>query len=103
MEIPEFLSWLIKALGGGVLSYLAQRILKKAEGRLNELRAKPLKATDQELEELLTHLVEELGALEDLTIQDALRVVRMRFAISRAYLQIRTERLKGGKGRPGGT
>lgn len=100
---PELLEWIARSLGGGLLSYLAQRILKSSEARLKELQSHSLNAVDQDMEELLGHLVEELESLEALDFRASLRVVRLRMEVSRAYLRIRAERLEAGQGKPGGT
>lgn len=100
---PEILEWIAKSLGGGLLSYIAQRILRNSEARLQELQSRSLNASDQDTEELLGHLVEELESLGDLSFRDSLRVIRLRMEVSRAYLRIRAERLEAGQGKPGGT
>lgn len=98
-----FLVWLAQSLGGGLLSYVAQRILTASETRLTEFQSQPISKADQDMEELLAHLVEELGELDALTVRDSLRVIRLRMEVSRAYLQIKAERLEAGQGKPGGT
>ncbi|MEM6424226.1 MAG: hypothetical protein AAF728_03560 [Cyanobacteria bacterium P01_D01_bin.128] len=99
---PEFWVWLTRALGGGFLSFLAQRCLKRAAKKLEELQSQPLKTTDQDLEEILGHFIEEMGDLEDPTVQDSLRVIRKQMGVSRAYLLIWVERLGSEENKPGG-
>lgn len=92
--VSEILLWLARALGGGVVGYLARRTLEWATSRFDELSAQPLEVTDQDLEELLSHLVEELDDLDidALSFEDSLRVIKLRAEVSRAYFQMQLSR-----------
>lgn len=89
--------WVLKALGGGVVSYLAQRILRNSEDKFQSLQSKRLEDTDQDLEELLSHLIEELSGLDPANSKDAERIIKMRLAVSKAYLRIQFDRLMTGQ------
>jgi hypothetical protein len=94
--------WLLEALLAGALGYIGSQILSSVHKKLDELRQKPLESTDQDLEELLTHLMDELGDdVDGLSVQDSLRIIRLRIAVSRLYWQLYAQ--KFGMKRPRGS
>lgn len=98
----ESIVWVLRSIATGALAYLGKRILEGSNNKLEELRKKPLNSTNQDLEELLGHLSEEIGSLEELEIRDSIRILRIRFGVSRAYWLIVIDDLASEKGKPGG-
>ena len=98
----ELLEILLKGLGGGIIGFFAQKFMKRAEQRLKELQSRPLEETDQNLEEILGHLIEDQESLKDPRIQDSLQMARKELAIIKAYLLVRIEEIGSQKNRPGG-
>lgn len=102
----EALAWLANAAGSGLVAFVAQKLLTRAYKKLEELRSQPLgSAADQDLEELLTHLVDEVGSFEDLTTLESVYVIRLQIGVTTAYLAMRVKQLtpSADKGKPGGT
>jgi hypothetical protein len=81
------IAWVLKALLAGCISYIAQQCLKAAHLRLHKLQAKPLETheslpavngsslSDEDLEELLTHLCDRYMDSGDLSVKENLQII----------------------------
>lgn len=102
----EIFLWLVRLSLAGVITgsanFATQSLLKRAQTKLEDLRSQPLNPRDQDLEELLTHFIDEMGSLDPKDLSYS-RMLKFQFELSKAYIVMHARKLvNADKSRPGG-